>query len=120
MVQVDRSSLSPASTIAGVARSSDSPPELVLADRPAPRLITARWRRRSTRQHPPTRLDGHLLCYRECGGAPTHRGDHLPACRSRGGGALENTAAVSHVHLYFVGGVLHPASSTSSNARSTC
>lgn len=86
MVQVDRSSLSPASTIAGVARSSDSPPELVLADRPAPRLITARWRRRSTRQHPPTRLDGHLLCYRECGGAPTHRGDHLPACRPRGGG----------------------------------
>jgi hypothetical protein len=61
MHAIDLSTVSRRSAVALVARSSDAPPDFVIADRPQPRFLAARWHRRSVRLDQPMRLDHHLL-----------------------------------------------------------
>jgi AraC family transcriptional regulator len=123
MVHVELSALPATSTVALVARSSDTAPEFVLADRPAPRVIAARWHRRAARLDVPARLDWHLLSYCERGGAQAtitldgvcrrarqHTGSvtFLPAgCEASW--TLDSPADACHVHLYLADEVLREA-----------
>jgi AraC family transcriptional regulator len=114
MLPVDISLLPATSALALVARSSDNPPEFVLADRPMARFMTARWHRSQVRLDEPRRLDHHLLSYCERGGAMctlvvdearVHGRQHtgsltfLPAGRAVSW-LLEIPAEVVHTHLY--------------------
>jgi AraC family transcriptional regulator len=69
MLPIDVSSLPRGSAVALVARSSDAPPDFVLADRPKPRFLAARWHRRRVWLDQPMQLDHHLVSYCERGGA---------------------------------------------------
>jgi len=114
MLPVDMSLLPATSAPALVARSSDASPEFVLADRPRPRFITARWHRSRVRLDEPMHLDHHLLSYCERGGAMCtlvvdemrlqgrqHTGSltFLPAGRAVRW-ALEMPTEVVHTHVY--------------------
>ena len=123
MLPVDMSLLPATSAPALVARSSDGPPEFVLADRPVPRFIAARWHRSQVRLDEPMRLDHHLLSYCERGGAMctlvvddvrlhgrqrTGSLTFLPAGRAVSW-LLEAPAEVVHTHLYIADGVVREA-----------
>lgn len=114
MIHLEISALPPTSTAAVVARSSDAAPEFILADQPAPRVMAARWRRRTARLEEPTCLEWHLLSYCERGGAQAsitfdgvrwrasqHTGSvtFLPAGREVGW-TLESPGVACHWHLY--------------------
>jgi AraC family transcriptional regulator len=123
MQPVDMSLMPATSAPALVARSSDGPPEFLLADRPVPRFIAARWHRSKVRLDEPMRLDQHLLSYCERGGAMCtlvvddarlHGRQHtgsltfLPAGRAVRW-LLETPAEVVHTHLYIADEVVREA-----------
>ena len=130
MLLVDMSLLPATSAPALVARSSDGPPEFVLADRPVPRFITARWHRSQVRLDEPMRMDDHLLSYCERGGATCtllvdevrlHGRQHtgsltfLPAGRAVRW-LLETPTEVVHTHLYIADEVVREALRASAHA----
>jgi AraC family transcriptional regulator len=120
MIELEISALPASSTVALVARSSDSAPEFVLADGSTPRVIAAHWRRRSARLEEPARLDWHLLSYCERGGVQMtitldgvrrrtrqHTGSvtFLPAGREVSW-TLDSPTLACHWHLYLADEIL--------------
>jgi AraC family transcriptional regulator len=123
MIELEISALPAASTVALVARSSDTAPDFVLADGSTPRVIAARWRRRTAKLDEPARLDWHLLSYCERGGAQMtitldgvrrrtrqHTGSvtYLPAGRDVSW-SLDSPAVACHWHLYLADELLRGA-----------
>lgn len=130
MLHVDMTLMPATSAPAVVARSSHGFPEFVLADRPVPRFITARWHRSQVRLDEPMRMDHHLLSYCELGGATCtlvvdevrlHGRQHtgsltfLPAGRDVRW-ALETPVQVVHTHLYIADEVVREALRASAHA----
>lgn len=123
MLAIDLSRLPSTSLAVLVARSSQTQPEYLLADRPVPRFLAARWHRRQARLAEAVPLDHHLLSYCERGGAAAtiDVGDLRLRARQQAGTItllpagrhvrwqLDAPAEVAHLHLYIAPQTLREA-----------